>query len=72
MTKSVYKFICRKVAAAIRVVAGKKSVETELSKRLSEVNPFIDENFISKTITMKTKPMRNEEVNPENLDEEGF
>ena len=43
-----------------------------MSKKLSEVNPYIDESFISKTIKMKAKPKRNEEVDPENLDEEGF
>ena len=67
----IYRFF-RKVAAAFRVVAGRKSVEAGLSKHLSEVNPVVDKIFITKTVNMKTRPKKNQEVEEDTLDEGGF
>ena len=62
----------RKVAAAFHVVAGRKSVEAGLSKHLSEVNCVVDKIFITKTVNMKTRPKKNQEIEEDTLDEGGF
>ena len=46
----------RKVASAIRVVAGRKSVETCLPQKIVEMNHKLDPYFVSKELNMKFKP----------------
>ena len=47
--------IYRKLAGAIRVKAGRKSIEPDLRIKLKERNEYLKDLFISKSIEMKEK-----------------
>ena len=60
-----------KVAADFRVVGGRKSVESNLSKKLVELNHLLDDLFISKAVAMKVKPKIGKDSDVE-LDDQGY
>ena len=64
----------RKVAAAFRVVAGRKAVEPNLSKKLVELNHHLDDLFISKEVMMKIRPKGDtgESDDDTEIDEQGY
>ena len=44
------------MAAAFRVVAGRKSIESGLARQLVEMNHKLENLFISKDLVMKVRP----------------
>ena len=68
-----FKFYFRKVAAAFRVVAGRKSVEKGLDKKLHQLNHKLDHLFVKKEVTIKVKPPKDEQLEEEpEVDERGY
>ena len=68
---------CRNIAGAMRVMAGKSSVQPSLAASLTARNHELDDMFVSKTLTMKEKMKKSdmEESDEEDkieLDEDGY
>ena len=66
----------RNIAAAVRVVAGRRSVETDFSQALVDRNHCLDHFFDAKEVMMKEKPKKNTEKSQPSsaaaLDEFGY
>ena len=76
MKKCFHKTNLRKIAAAIRVECGRKSVAPHLSRSLVERNHVLDPLFSVKSVVMKEKPRKKDDdhENSEDdvLDEAGY
>ena len=65
----------RKIAAAFRVQAGRKSVVAQLSESLVKRNHELDHLFSVKKVIMKEKPKKkkdDDEADEDDLDEAGY
>ena len=64
----------RKVAAAFRVVAGRKAVEPNLSQKLVELNHQLDDLFTSMEVMMKVRPKGDSGDSDDDteIDEQGY
>ena len=58
-------YICRNIAAAFRVGAGKSSVEKIFAQALVERNHRLDHLFVAKEIVMKEKPKKKKDTEEE-------
>ena len=64
--------ICRKIAGAIRVKAGRKSVTPGLKEQLTKRNHSFDHLFINKTINVLERVKKSDgEEEENNLTEDG-
>ena len=59
----------RNIAGAIRVGAGRKSVESKLAGNLTSRNHLLDNNFSAKTLMMKEKKKKKNEDADEDSDD---
>ena len=63
-------FLHRNIAGAIRVAAGRKSVEPSLASSLTSRNHKLDHLFIAKSLAMKEKKKRNKDTDDEDTDDD--
>ena len=67
-------FLCRKVAGAIRVAAGRKSVAPNLAESLKSRNHSLDHMFYAKSLMLeeKKKKKADDESDDESYEEESL